>query len=346
MTRGPVWIDMANSPHVLFFQPVLAELHRRGVETVVSARDFAQTVALCELMCIDADVVGAHGGSGLVGKAGNLAGRVRALRGFARRKRPSVAVSHNSYAQAVAGRTMRIPVVTAMDYEFQPANHVAFRAANLVVVPDVFPLDILKSQGAGADKVWRYPGLKEEIALAGFEPDATYLRTACIDDSKAVIVVRPPADMALYHRFENPLFARLLERLEQLRAAGSATVIVLPRTPAQAASLESEGFAALLWKDKPLDGRQLIAAADAVISAGGSMNREAAVLGTPAYSIYAGKLAAIDRALVAEGRLTLLRDADDVAALELAKKRASAPPKVGNELLVQFVDRVLAIARH
>jgi uncharacterized protein len=346
MTRGPVWIDMANSPHVLFFQPVLNELHRRGVETMVSARNFAQTVALCELMCIDAEVVGEHGGSGLAGKAGNLAGRVLALRGFARRKRPSVAVSHNSYAQAVAGRTMRIPVVTAMDYEFQPANHVAFRAANLVVVPDVFPLDILRSQGGRADKVWRYPGLKEEIALAGFEPDATYLRTACIDDSKAVIVVRPPAGMALYHRFENPLFAGLLERLEQLRAAGSATVIVLPRTPTQAASLESEGFAALLWKDKPLDGRRLIAAADAVISAGGSMNREAAVLGTPAYSIYAGKLAAIDRALVAEGRLSLLRTADDVAALAPAKKPHTTPLRLGDALVMQFVDKVLAIARH
>ncbi len=343
-TNHPVWIDLANSPHVLFFQPVIAELHRRGVETVVSARDFAQTVALCDLMCIDADVIGEHGGSGLARKAGNLAGRVRALRRFARSKRPSVAVGHNSYAQAVAGRTMGIPVVTAMDYEFQPANNVAFRAANLVAVPDVFPVDILRRQGGRPSKVWRYPGLKEEIALAGFEPDPGYLRTVCIDDSKAVIVVRPPADMALYHRFENPLFGRLLERLGQLRSGGSATVIVLARTPGQAQSLTKEGFGDLLWNDKPLDGRQLIAGADAVVSAGGSMNREAAVLGTPAYSIYAGKLAAVDRALVAEGKLTLLRTEADVDALGAAKKPRSAPPKLGNELLLQFVDKVLALA--
>jgi uncharacterized protein len=345
MTRGPVWIDLANSPHVLFFQPVLAELHRRGVETVVTARNFAQTVALCDLLCIDAEVVGEHGGRGLVGKAANLAGRVRALRAFARLKSPSAAVGHNSYAQAVAGRTMGIPVMTAMDYEFQPANHVAFRAANLVAVPDVFPLDILESQGGKPSKVWRYHGLKEEIALAGFEPDPAYLRSACIDDSKAVIVVRPPADMALYHRFENPLFGRLLERLEQLRGAGSITVILLARTPAQQESLETGGFGALLWKDKPLDGRQLIAAADAVVSAGGSMNREAAVLGTPAYSIYAGKLAAVDRALVADGRLALLGSTADVAALHLGKKQGAAPPKVGDALLMQFVDRLVALAK-
>ena len=336
---------MANSPHVLFFQPVLAELRRRGIETVVTARDFSQTVALCDLLCIETAVIGGHGGSGLAGKAGNLTSRVRALRAFARERRPSVAVSHNSYAQAVAGRTMRIPVVTAMDYEFQPANHVAFRAADLVAVPDVFPLDMLKRQGARLDKVWRYPGLKEEIALAGFEPDQAYLRSTGIDDSKPVVVVRPPADMALYHRFENPLFGELLELLERLRMAGSATVLVLPRTRDQGESLEREGFTALLWKDKPLDGRQLIAGADAVISAGGSMNREAAVLGTPAYSIYAGKLAAVDRALVAEGKLSLLRSSADIDSLEMVKKRRPAPRKLGDELLVRFVEKVLETAR-
>jgi predicted glycosyltransferase len=345
MTRGPVWVDLANSPHVLFFQPVIAELHQRGVETVVSARDFAQTVALCGLMCIDMQVIGEHGGSGLVGKAGNLAGRVRALRAFAKTKSPSVAVSHNSYAQAVAGRTLGLPVVTAMDYEFQPANHVAFRAATLVVVPDVFPLDVLKLQGAGPGKIWRYPGLKEEIALAGFESDPAYLRSAGIDASKPVIVVRPPADMALYHRFGNPLFGGLLARLKQLHGNGQVSVILLARTPGQAASLEKEGFGALLWKDKPLDGRQLIAGADAVISAGGSMNREAAVLGTPAFSIYAGKLAAVDRALVAEGRLTLLRTAGEVDALSVGRKQEKAPPRLGNGLLLEFVDKLLAVAR-
>jgi len=365
MVTGPVWIDLANSPHVLFFQPVIAELRRRDIPTVVSARDFAQTVALCRLLDIEAEVVGAHGGAGLLGKASNLAGRVRALRAFAKPKAPSVAVSHNSYAQAVAGRTLGIPVVTAMDYEFQPANHVAFRCASLVVVPDVFPLDSLRAQGADLSKVWRYPGLKEEIALAGLVPDPGYLRAAGIDDSLPVAVVRPPADMALYHRFANPLFGRLLERLlESARAAATgagtaaahtaataapATVVLLPRTPQQAASLEAEGFGDLLWRGAALDGRQLIAGADAVISAGGSMNREAAVLGTQAYSIYAGKLAAVDRALVADGRLVLLRTAADCATLTIAKKLAPAsspsPQPLPDALLRQFVDRLLEVAR-
>ena len=345
MTSRPVWIDLANSPHVLFFQPVIAELHRRQVETVVSARDFAQTVELSRLLGLEAEVVGEHGGAGLAGKAGNLVGRVRALRAFARAKAPCVAVSHNSYAQAVAGRTLRIPVVTAMDYEFQPANHLAFRCARLVVVPDVFPLDLLEREGATPRKTWRYPGLKEEIALAGFQPDPGYLAAAGIDVGRPVVVVRPPADVALYHRFENPLFSDLLEHLERLRQDQLVSVVMLPRTAQQAVSLTAEGFSELLWKEKPLDGRQLISGADAVISAGGSMNREAAVLGTPAYSIYAGKLAAVDRALVADGRLTLLRSSEEVQGLTLNKKVAAPPPRLGDGLLKEFVDKVLEVAQ-
>jgi predicted glycosyltransferase len=345
VSTGPVWIDLANSPHVLFFQPVIQELHRRGVATVVTARDFAQTLDLCRLMGIEAEEVGEHGGAGLVRKAGNLASRVRALRAFARRTSPSLAVSHNSYAQAVAGRTLRIPVVTAMDYEFQPANHLAFRCARLVVVPDAFPLDLLRRQGAHSDRTWRYPGLKEQIALAGFQPDPGYLHRMGVDDSRPVVVVRPPAYMALYHRFENPLSAALLLHLARLRREDSASVVLLPRTPEQGRLLQSEGFGDLLWKDKPLDGRQLVAGADAVISAGGSMNREAAVLGTPAYSIYAGKLAATDRALVADGRLALLRSVQDVDALVFAKKMAPRAPRIGDSLLMQFVDRLVEVAR-
>ncbi|MBN1629246.1 MAG: DUF354 domain-containing protein, partial [Thermoleophilia bacterium] len=255
----------------------------------------------------------------------------------------------------------------------QPANHVAFRCASLVAVPDVFPLDALRRQGADPAKVWRYPGLKEEMALAGFVPDPGYLRAAGIDDSRPVVVVRPPADMALYHRFENPLFARLLERLSALRRADAAIVVLLPRTSEQAASIAAEGFADLVWGGPALDGRQLIAGAGAVVSAGGSMNREAAVLGTPAYSIYAGKLAAVDRALVAQGRLTLLGSPEECDAFTPDKKpgplsdkgarsatgptvtappappappaASAAAPVVGRALLEQFVDKILETAR-
>jgi predicted glycosyltransferase len=341
MTRGPVWIDLANSPHVLFFNPVVDELRRRGMEPVVTARDFAQTLQLCDHFGVNAEVIGHHGGASLSGKARELTQRVRLLRAFARRMLPCVAVSHNAYAQTVAARSLGVPVVTAMDYEYQPANHLAFRCADLVVVPDVFPLDHLRAQGARPRKTWRYPGLKEHIALAGFRPDRTYLDRNGIDSSRPVIVVRPPADMALYHRFQNPLFPRLLERL----ATEPVTTILLARTESQTDDLEAVGFGGLVWRGGPLDGRELAANADVVVSAGGSMNREAAVLGTPAYSIYVGKLAAVDRALVAQGRLHLLQSEADITRLPLQRRAGDAPPQIGQTLVIEFVDRLLEVAR-
>jgi predicted glycosyltransferase len=340
MSGRPVWIDLANSPHVLFFMPVIDELRGRGVETVITARDFAQTVSLCERFRIDAEVIGSHGGASVADKVRELGDRVRALRAFAGRTHPRVAVSHNAYAQVVAARSLGLPAVTAMDYEFQPANHLAFRCASLVAVPDVFPLDRLRAQGAPPRKTWRYRGLKEHIALAGFAPDPGYMAGAGIDDSRPVVVVRPPADMALYHRFENPLFAGLLRRLQR----EDVSVVLLARTPAQAADLERDGFGDLVWRGEVLDGRHLVAGADAVVSAGGSMNREAVVLGTPAYSVYAGKMGAVDRSLVAEGRMHLIESPADVDGLTFVKKEAAAVPGVDRVLLCQFVDVILEVA--
>ena len=339
-TQGMVWIDLANSPHVLFFEPVIAELQRREVEVRVTARDFAQTAPLSRRLPVPVEVLGVHGGAHLAGKGRALAGRVARLRRWGRAAQPSVAVSHNSYAQTAAARSLGIPVMTAMDYEFQPANHLAFRCADLVAVPDVYPLDALRRQGAKPRSTWRYPGLKEEITLAGFEPRPAYLESLGIDTSTSVVVVRPPADMALYHRFENPLFARLLQLLADDE---SLTVLLLPRTLEQAGRLAAAGFGELLWRGEVLDGPNAIAAADAVLSAGGSMNREAALLGTPAFSVYAGRLGGVDRTLVADGRLRLLRSAADVAGLEIAKKGPAAREVVDAALLREFVDRLLKL---
>jgi hypothetical protein len=251
-----------------------------------------------------------------------------------------VAVSHNSYAQAVAARSLGIPVMTAMDYEHQPANHLAFRCADLVAVPETYPIDALCRQGARPERTWRYRGLKEEVTLAGFAADPGYLESLGIDDSKVIVVVRPPADMALYHRFQNTLFGTLLQRLIEEDAV---TTLMLPRTPEQSRQLEERGFGALMWHGDVLDGRQLAAGADLVISAGGSMIREAAVLGTPACSLFAGRLGGVDRALVAGGRLQLLATEADIAAPRFVKKEPREHTVVGDRLLSEFIDRLLAL---
>jgi len=339
---GPVWIDLANSPHVLFFQPVIAALEASGVAVVVTARDFAQTVPLCDFYGLECTVVGKHGGAGLAGKAGNLFGRVAQLRRALGSLRPCVAVSHNSYTQIVAARTMGIPSMTAMDYEHQPANHLAFRLATAIALPEALPVALTARQGASRRKTWRYPGIKEDISLAGFRAEPGYLASVGLDPSRVTAVVRPPADMALYHRFENVLFVGVLDKLR----SESIQVVLLPRTHQQADALIAEGFGDMVWDGPVLDGREIVAASDCVISAGGTMNREAAALGIPALSVYAGQPAAVDVWLARSGRLTFVSNADDVHAVKLVKRPSGAvAAQNGSGLLEEFVARMLRLAR-
>jgi predicted glycosyltransferase len=86
----------------------------------------------------------------------------------------------------------------------------------------------------------------------------------------------------------------------------------------------------------PLDGANLIAASDLVISAGGTINREAAALGVPAASIYAGQWAAVDEELIREGRLQRIEDRDSLRDLEI-KKKAAAIPRQSIEVINEVV---------
>lgn len=316
-----IWIDLANSPHVPFFRALIPEFEKRGASVETTAREFAQTVELAESAGLAPVIIGGHGGRQLKGKAGNLVGRAAALLRWARGRKFDLALSHNSYAQVAAARILGIKSVTLMDYEHQPANHLAFRLASRVIVPDSFPADALRRFGARTRKVRRYHGTKEDVYLAEFVPgshSAETLRALGVEADDVLVVVRPPARDALYHRFENELFDELLERL---RTHDKVKIILLARTDAQRETYSSRAGANMILPRAALDGANLIAAADLVISAGGTMNREAAALGVPAATIYAGRWAALDESLVREGRLRRINTREDLAALPIEKKR-------------------------
>jgi len=178
-------------------------------------------------------------------------------------------------------------------------------------------------------------GIKEEISLAGFVPSPGYRESLGVPDDRVLVVVRPPARFALYHRFDNPLFAAVLDHIIEVE---SAQVLILPRTPGQAEELLASRYAADVWVGEALDGPNLIAAADLVVSAGDSMVREAAALGTPAYSAYAGRLGGVDQELERQGRLSIIRDTGDLARLVVARKPARSAVTVSGDLVRQFVD--------
>jgi len=325
-----VWIDLTNSPHVLVMRPVVELLRRDGHEVEVTARDFAQTLQLLERFGMAHTAVGRHRGERLADKAVGLASRSTALVRWARAQacehgRFDIALGHGSNDVSVAARLLRIPCSTTFDYEWAAVqHHVNCRLAQAVVVPEAIPPERLYRYGA-TGKVRAYEGLKEEYYLADFEPDPGVLGELGLDPARPIVVVRTPPEVSLYHRFENDLFADVLERLRD--AAGPSDTadascegvqsVVLPRTDAQRLQLrEVPGFEV---PEQAIDAQSLIAYADLVISAGGTMNREAVALGTPVYTTFEGRLGAVDERLIGEGRLRKLGDA---AELDLAKRDA------------------------
>ncbi|HLN98122.1 MAG TPA: DUF354 domain-containing protein [Pyrinomonadaceae bacterium] len=315
-----IWIDLANSPHVPFFRSLANEFTGRDHQVVVTARDFAETVKLAVAAGLNAEVIGGHGGKNVSGKAGNLVQRAMALARWGRGRKLDLAVSHNSYSQILAARALSLKTVTLMDYEYQPANHLAFRIASRIIVPSSFPESALARFGAAPAKIRRYDGIKEDVYLADFQADPAFeakLRTMGVSPTDVLVTVRPPATEALYHRFENDLFNQLLTSLLE---KPFVKVVLLPRSESQRRTYSARGDTDLIVLLNPVDGPNLIAHSDLVVSAGGTMNREAAALGIPAASIYLGKWAAIDEQLVREGKLLRISTPLDIRNLPVQKK--------------------------
>lgn len=335
-----VWIDVTNSPHVVFFRPLVALLAGRGHEVTISARSFAQTLELLEDAGLPHTVVGPpHGGASAVGKATAMLSRLRALRAFARDRRFDVALSHASHELPLAARSLGIPSAYAFDYEFARVQHgLGCRAASVVVVPAAIPQERLDALGATARKVRRFAGLKEEYALSGFVPDPTVRERLGLEPDRLQVVVRTPPEVSLYHRHGNPLFADLLRRLG---ADPGTQAVVLPRTPEQRAATTALGLPSLVVPTRAVDARSLVALADAVVSAGGTMNREAVALGTPVWTTFAGRLGAVDERLVAEGRLQVLDSVDAFAP----RKRRPGPTPPGRDPTLLLDQLLTALER-
>jgi predicted glycosyltransferase len=323
-----IWVDLTNSPHVLVMRPLIEAMREDGHEVEVTARDFAQTIQLLERFGMEHTQIGRHRGGRMLDKAVGLFDRSLALTRWARGRRFDVAMGHGSNDVSVAARLLRVPAATAFDYEWATVQHsVNCRLCRVVVVPKMIPEERLYRYGARG-KVRPYEGLKEEYYLAGFEPDESVLGELGLDRSRPLVIVRTPPEVSLYHRFENDLFRQVLERLRGQQA------VVLPRTAAQREELARAG--GFVVPERAVDAQSLIAFADLVISAGGTMNREAVALGTPVYTTFEGRLGAVDEQLLREGRMQRLSNPDEIA-LEKRKPVAVARVRRDPRTLVQLL---------
>jgi predicted glycosyltransferase len=316
-----IWIDMTASAHPLVFRPIIKRLREQGHEVEVTARDYAQTLELLDMLGIEHTSFGRHGGESRLGKVTALFTRARQMRKFAKGKQFDLAACHGSNDLPIAARRLGIPTVDMFDYEFATYQHnVGCRLSKRVMTPDSIPPERLRRYGVDDQKLAQYPGLKEEYYLADFEPNPAVLEQLGIDTEKVLVVLRPPPDVSLYHRKSNPLFPRVLERLGRDEGVHA---VVLPRTQAQREFITGLELPSVIVPPGAVEAQSLIALADLVLSAGGTMNREAAALGTPVYTTYGGRLGGVDEALIKSGRL---RPLTDPRALELSKRTAEATP--------------------
>jgi predicted glycosyltransferase len=315
---------MTASAHPLVYRPLIEIMRGRGDTVEITARDYAQTLQLMELHGLQPDaVIGHHAGRSRVHKGTAMVSRLRGLRRWAKGRDFDVALAHGSHELTITARKLGIPSATTFDYEWAWLQHqLGCRAATKVVVPDAIPPERLATYGAVPPKLVQYPGLKEEYFLSDFEPDPRALDQFELDPQRMLVVLRPPPDVSLYHRHSNPLFPQTLDHLGR---RDDLHAVVLPRTEEQRDFVRGLALPSVIVPERAVDAQSLIALADVVVSAGGTMNREAAALGVPVYTTYGGRLGGVDEQLIREGRL---RPLTDPRALELVKRDRQASPRV------------------
>ena len=335
-----VWVDCTAAAHPLVLRPIIERLEARGDEVFVTAREYGQTVGILDRLGMHYTVVGEHGGASRLGKVRALESRSRALAKVVWGKRPELALAHGSVDLAVVSWFLRIPSVQMQDYEFANLQRrISFRAAHRVLAPEAIPVDRLRKIGAKPKKLVRYPGLKEEYYLYDFEPDEGILDDLGLDRSKVITVVRPPPETSEYHA-RNDVYAATLRYLAE--ADGEAQAVVIPRTREQGEAARALDAPNLLIPERAIDAQSLIACADLVVSAGGTMNREAVALGTPVYTTFSGQMGGVDEVLIHEDRLRVLTD-----PAELPLRKRTDPVGVLNprdpEFLVEAVLGAVAL---
>lgn len=353
MDNKAIWIDVDNSPHVPLFVPIIRHYREQGVEVVLTARDHSQTLELLDLHGLAGtyDVVGRHFGKS---KANKVRGAVqRAVQLFThvrKHKRIRVAVSHGSRSMVLAAKGLGIPVLAMYDYEFTETK-IFNRFSSKVLVPDAIPDTVLDEIRLPAAKRRKYAGIKEELYIRAFEPSADLRATLASESGTSsdtiLAVLRPPATTANYHADKSDVL--LDEILHFLLNAEMVTTVIVPRTALQADAIRERienipdaGDHVIL--PRAVDGLQLAAASDLLISGGGTMNREAALLGVPVYSIFAGRQGSLDRQMEAEGLITFIRDARDLSKIRLERKGITRPPELTDRVerfLISEIDEYL-----
>ncbi len=342
-----IWIDLDNTPHVPFFKPIIRELEQHGHTIALSARDAFQVCELATLYGLKFEKVGRHYGKNPLFKIAGLCWRSLQLLTFVIREKPVLGLSHGSRSQIFLCNLLRIPTVMVMDYEHAQTP--------LLLQPrwEIIPSALVEEdvQCKNKERILSYQGIKEDVYAPEFMPDTSLAAELGLTDGEIVVTVRPPANEAHYHNPESDeLFTAFMERVHD---APGVKAILLPRNKSQESRLKSEhpqwfvGDKIHVPK-RAIDGLNLLWHSDLVVSGGGTMNREAAALGIPVYSIFRGKSGAVDRQLQNEGRLVLIESVSEINSKIVLARRSRQSDSNGmksRNALSQIVGHIEDIIR-
>ena len=317
--RKKIWIDLDNTPHIPFFKPIIEELRNRGYETVLTARDAYQVVDMADRFGLKYTRVGRHFGKNKLLKVLGTLLRSFQMAAIVKKEKPILAISHGSRSQLVAARMLGIPAIILYDYEY--AKALSLIRPSYIMVPEIIPDSSLHHP---PERVYKYPGIKEDVYVPTHVPSPVVRTEIGIDDNAIIVTIRPPATEAHYF---NPLSEELFEyAMMYLLGKPQTQLVVLPRNKSQEEFIRrtwSDGFktSRIIIPEHAVDGLDLMWFSDLVISGGGTMNREAAALGVPVYSIFRGKIGAVDNYLAENGRLILIESAEDFRNKVVLEKR-------------------------
>lgn len=336
-----IWFDLDNLPHVSLFRPVFNELEKRNIKYIVTARDFNHTVEQLKYWNINHTAIGAHGGKNKFKKILNLFKRSYQLRKYFKNSgNIGLAVSHGSRTQLLTAKQIGIKSLVMMDYEYTETKIFNY-FSTYMLIPKFIPDFRLSSVGINLKKVIRYNGFKEQLYLNSFQPDENFRNQLNIPDDSILIVIRPPALVGNYH---NPKSEELLiNGLYYFLGKDNTICLILSRTKEDRELILSKITISdkIRFLEKPVDGLQLLWAADITISGGGTMNRESALLGTETYSIFTGKCPYLDEYLCEQGRLKFIKKSEDFNSIEVKKKMKYCKISLSNSNLVGEVTDII-----
>ena len=338
-----IWFDADNGPHVLIMRPLVAELTKRGHQVVFTARDRTHTPELLDLYGFDYQKVGGEFGKGKLSKITGTLARAWSLRNTMAKNAPDVSFGHGSRSLPIASKLLGIPSVTMYDYEWVNATLFNWGCRN-ILIPEAVSLERCTEAGISANRIIRYPGYKEELYLGSGDFDTSIADDLGLRDDSVRILLRPPATTAHYHNPEAELILDSI--LKKIASISNVQLVFLPRTPDQLELPERAGISEIIVPEKVYDGPSLVATMDMVISGGGTMTREAAIMGVPSFSFFRGRSGMVDESLTAAGKLTVIGTSSEVDERLVVEKNQNDVTRPDSSSMVDFIaSTIIAAAR-